>query len=110
MNGSGPQKRNVSLGGKPDISTFPCAVTLDVADPKPWFAWALPRRPSTTFLGKDNLDSDIRMCISKTMWTDTAVNWQSSVDEIENVYGHPTAEYSGTDRGGTWQRLVFCRY
>jgi hypothetical protein len=39
--------------------------------------------------------------------TDTGVNWQSSIDEVKKVYGHPTAAYSGTDGGGTWQRLVF---
>jgi hypothetical protein len=39
--------------------------------------------------------------------TDRAVNWQSSVDDVKNAYGHPTGEYSGSGPGGTWQRLVF---
>jgi len=39
--------------------------------------------------------------------TDKAVNWEASADEVKNAYGHPTGEYSGTDPGGTWQRLVF---
>jgi hypothetical protein len=40
--------------------------------------------------------------------TNNGVNWKSSVDEVKYKYGHPNAEYSGTDSaGGTWQRLVF---
>jgi len=39
--------------------------------------------------------------------TSTGVDWQSSVDEVKRVYGRPTADFSGTDLGGNWQRLVF---
>lgn len=39
--------------------------------------------------------------------TDKGVNWQSSIDEVRNAYGHPTGDYSGSDSGGTWERLVF---
>jgi len=39
--------------------------------------------------------------------TNSGINWQSSVDEVKKTYGHPTAEFSGADSGGTWQRLVF---
>jgi hypothetical protein len=39
--------------------------------------------------------------------TDVGINWQSSPDDVKKAYGHPTAEHSGTDLGGTWQRLVF---
>jgi hypothetical protein len=39
--------------------------------------------------------------------TNNGINWKSSVDEVKSKYGHPTADYSGTDSRGTWQRLVF---
>ena len=39
--------------------------------------------------------------------TDNGINWQSSFDDVKKAYGQATAEYSGTDPGGTWQRLVF---
>jgi hypothetical protein len=35
------------------------------------------------------------------------INWQSSVDDVKRAFGQPTAEFSGTDLGGTWKRLVF---
>jgi hypothetical protein len=35
------------------------------------------------------------------------INWQSSVEEVKKTYGKPTAEFAGSDAGGTWQRLVF---
>src|SRR5882672_9199025 len=38
---------------------------------------------------------------------DKGINWQSSVDDVKKAYGPPTAEFSGTDSGGTWKRLVF---
>ena len=39
--------------------------------------------------------------------TDKGISWQSSVDEVRKAYGQPTADYSGSDKGGTWERLVF---
>jgi len=39
--------------------------------------------------------------------TSNGIGWQSSVEEVKKVYGHPIAEFSGNDSGGTWQRLVF---
>ena len=39
--------------------------------------------------------------------TDRGISWHSSAEEVKRAYGGPTAEYSGTDSGGTWQRLVF---
>jgi len=35
------------------------------------------------------------------------ITWQSSVDDVKRAYGQPTAEFSGTDVGGTWIRLAF---
>jgi hypothetical protein len=39
--------------------------------------------------------------------TDKKVDWQSSVEEVKRAYGQPIAEFSGTDTGGTWNRLAF---
>lgn len=39
--------------------------------------------------------------------TSNGINWKSSVDEVKSKYGHPTADYSGTDSRGAWQRLAF---
>jgi hypothetical protein len=38
---------------------------------------------------------------------ENGINWRSSVDEVKKAYGHPTAEFSGTNAGESWQRLVF---
>jgi len=38
--------------------------------------------------------------------TDKGINWQSSIDEVKEAYGHPTADYSGGP-GEAWERLVF---
>jgi hypothetical protein len=38
---------------------------------------------------------------------DNGINWQSSVDDVKKAYGQPTSEFSGTDSGGTWKRLIF---
>jgi hypothetical protein len=38
---------------------------------------------------------------------DKGINWQSSVDDVKKAFGQPTAEFSGTDSGGTWKRVVF---
>jgi hypothetical protein len=35
------------------------------------------------------------------------INWQSSPEEVKRIYGHPTADFSSTYSGVTWQRLVF---
>jgi hypothetical protein len=35
------------------------------------------------------------------------INWQSSPEEVKRIYGHPTADFSGSYSGVTWQRLVF---
>ncbi len=35
------------------------------------------------------------------------INWRSSVDDLKSAFGQPTGEFSGTDLGGTWKRLVF---
>jgi len=34
------------------------------------------------------------------------INWKSSVDDVKKAFGKPAAEFSGTDVGGTWTRLV----
>jgi hypothetical protein len=39
--------------------------------------------------------------------TNRGICWGSSADEVKKTYGQPTAEFSGADSGGTWQRLVF---
>jgi hypothetical protein len=36
-----------------------------------------------------------------------SINWQSSIDDVEKAFGKPAKEFSGTDLGGTWTRLVF---
>jgi hypothetical protein len=38
---------------------------------------------------------------------DKGISWRSSAEEVKKIYGQPTAEFSGTDSGGTWKRLVF---
>ena len=38
---------------------------------------------------------------------DKGINWQSSIEEVKKAYGEPIAEFSGSDSGGTWKRLVF---
>lgn len=39
--------------------------------------------------------------------TAKGIGWQSTVEDVKNAYGKPTAEFSGSDWGGKWQRLVF---
>jgi len=39
--------------------------------------------------------------------TNDGINWRSSVDEVKKAYGHPTAEFSGSNAEESWQRLVF---
>jgi hypothetical protein len=39
--------------------------------------------------------------------TDKGIRWQSSIEEVKRAYGQPTAEFSGNDSGGNWNRLVF---
>ena len=39
--------------------------------------------------------------------TANSIGWHSSVEEVKEAYGQPIAEFSGTDWGGTWIRLVF---
>jgi hypothetical protein len=39
--------------------------------------------------------------------TDRGINWQSSGEDVKKIYGQPAGEFSGTDSGGTWQRLAY---
>jgi hypothetical protein len=39
--------------------------------------------------------------------TDKNIDWRSSVEDVKKAYGQPTAEFSGTDTGGSWNRIVF---
>jgi hypothetical protein len=36
--------------------------------------------------------------------TNSGINWHSSVDDVKKAYGHPTAEFSGADSGGNFER------
>lgn len=36
-----------------------------------------------------------------------SISWQSSIDDVKKAFGTPAKEFSGTDVGGTWTRLVF---
>lgn len=39
--------------------------------------------------------------------TNKNINWRSSVEDVKKAYGQPTEEFSGTDTGGSWNRIVF---
>jgi hypothetical protein len=38
---------------------------------------------------------------------DKHVNWESTIDDVKKAFGKPAKEFSGTDFGGSWTRLVF---
>lgn len=39
--------------------------------------------------------------------TDKNINWRSPIEDVKKAYGQPTAEFSGIDSGGSWNRIVF---
>ena len=39
--------------------------------------------------------------------TDRGINWRSTAEDVKRVYGRPESDFSDTDSGGTWERLVF---